>query len=312
MTDDKTFHVDNFFMQAAPGIIGARATQLSLPGMEPFSIFDFWVAMGCYSLVDPKKPKEPVTVTLSQVIEVLDFAKTIATDAAGYAWATYSSDSYALIRESFHRLYSVDVNIRGEYSVRTRQGGRRQRRPVEYHGRLLSSYMYIYPRDVIPPDQLPESKRKNVNQAKTLKGEPGPPVWELTDGPKPEAIQFRIADEMLRGLTKEDPNIGATIFPVRVFQLRRSLPSRDKTTPTVLAWVIRQTSRRPKIALDKLVKWVGFAGRNVERNRRSVLQSLATLKKAGVIEAFDHDPKTDQVKIVKADEWHYSPREEEE
>ena len=311
MTDDKTFKVDNVFIQAAPGMIGAKSIQLSLlPDQGLFSMFDFWVAMGCYSLVNPKSPKAPVTVSLTQFVELLDFAKTVATSDAGYSWSTYSSDSYALVRDSLHRLFSVEFNFRGEYLVRTKPKGRRQRRSVEYHGRFLSSYMYIYPPDVIPPDQLPEAKRRNVNEAKTRKGESGPPVWELNDGSKPEAIQFRIADEMLGGLTREDPNIGATIFPVRVFLLRRSLPSRDKTTPTLLAWVIRQTNRRPKIGLDKLVKQVGFAGRNAGRNRQRVLDSLDTLLKAGVIESVAHDPKTDFVTIVKASDWHFGHGEE--
>lgn len=311
-TDEQTFKVDNFFIQAAPGLIGAKPVQLSLPypGQEPFSKFDFWVAMGCYSLVNPKNPKEPVVVSLTQFVEILDFAKTVARSSDGYSRMTYTSDAYAQVKESLHRLFSVEVNLRGEYLVRVKTKGKRQRRPVEYHGRLLASYMYIYPADVIPPDQLPEAKRRNINEAKTRKGEPGPPVWERVDGVKPDAIQFRIADEMLRGLTGEDPNIGSTIFPVRVFKLRRELPSRDKTTPTVLAWVIRQTSRKPKIALDKLVKWVGFAGRNVERNRQRVLDSLKTLQSAGVVESFSHNAKTDVLTIIKADDWVFGAAED--
>jgi hypothetical protein len=175
-TDEQTFKVDNFFIQAAPGLIGAKPVQLSLPypGQEPFSKFDFWVAMGCYSLVNPKNPKEPVVVSLTQFVEILDFAKTVARSSDGYSRMTYTSDAYAQVKESLHRLFSVEVNLRGEYLVRVKTKGKRQRRPVEYHGRLLASYMYIYPADVMPPDQLPEAKRRNVNEAKTQEGRTRP------------------------------------------------------------------------------------------------------------------------------------------
>ena len=56
---DQTFKLDNVVIQTAPTLFGKRTPQMYLPGMEPFGPFDLWVVLGCYSLLDSKKPSAP-------------------------------------------------------------------------------------------------------------------------------------------------------------------------------------------------------------------------------------------------------------
>ncbi len=306
MTDNKTFKLDNVITQNVPQLFGSRTPQLYLPGMEPFGPFDLWAMLGCFSLLDPKKPTRPVIIKTTELLEVLDFARTIS-EALGH-YATFASGEYAMLRESLHRLFTVEVILAGEYNVKTGQRGRSEKRLVEYHTRILASYAYIYPAGVTPPDQLPEAKRRNINKATTLSNEPGPPIYEFANGPRPEAIEFRVSEELLRGLTGKIPNIGATVFPMKIFELRRKIPSRDSTTIKLLMWVCRQTKQSPRIGLDKLCRGLNLfdaKGRNVDRTRESALRSLDRLQDFGVIEGYTHDTKTDVVVLKKAEDWHF-------
>jgi hypothetical protein len=304
---EKTFKIDNVVIEAAPTLFGRQTPQLYLPGMEPFGPFDLWAVMGCYALLDPKKPAATVTITYTQFLEVLGFARTIS-EALGH-YRTFPTDNYTLVRESLNRLFTVEAVYSGEWFVRTGKQGRPKRQVVEYHFRVLSSYAYIYPSSVIPPDQLPEAKRRNVNRAKTLKNEEGPPVWERVDM-EPDAIQFRVSEELLRGIMKTDPHIGSTILPVKVFELRRQLASKDSTTIRLLLWTCRQTPEAPRIGLDKLVARL-YPGdkKNRSRNREAVLRSLGLLKSFGVIvdHQLEYSPKTqdDIVTISKSPDWHF-------
>lgn len=309
---NQTFKLDNVVMQTAPTLFGKQTPQMYLPGMAPFGPFDLWVVLGCYSLLDPKKPTDPVTVTLTDFVEILDFSRTIS-EALGY-YPTFSSDAYAMVRESLHRLFTVEAVYTGEWTIKTGKRGRPKRQVFERHARILSSYTYIYPPDVIPPDQLPEPKRRNVNKAKTTRNEDGPPVYQYRDGPRPEAIQFRISQELLGGLTKTDPHIGATTLPVAIFKLRRKLANKH-TAVRLLLWVARQTKKSPAISLDKLCRRLNVydpKGRNVQRTRDDLVAALALLQELGVVEGFEHDPQSDVVTITKAEAWHFPTRDDED
>ena len=310
---DQTFKLDNVVIQTAPTLFGKRTPgQLYLPGMEPFGPFDLWVVFGCYSLLDPKKPSDPVVVTLTDFLEILDFSRTLS-EALGF-YRTFPSDAYALVRESLHRLFTVEAIYRGDWTVKTGKRGRPKRQVVEYHSRILASYAYIYPPDVIPPDQLPETKRRNVNRAKTTRNEEGPPIYQYKDGPRPEAIQFRISEELPRGLTRTDPNIGATTLRREIFKLRRKLANKH-TAVRLLLWVARQTKKSPAIGLDKLCRQLNLfdeKGRNVQRTRDDVVAALALLEELEVVEGFEHDPQSDILTITKAESWHFPAHENDE
>ncbi len=309
---DQTFKLDNVVIQTAPTLFGKRNPQLYLPGMEPFGPFDLWVALGCYSQLDPKKPAAPVTITLTDFLEILDFSRTIS-EALGFA-PTFPSDAYAMVKESLHRLFTVEAIYTGEWKVKTGKKGRPKRQRVEYHARILTSYAYIYPPDVIPPDQQPEGKRRNVNKAKASRNEEGPPIYQYKDGPRPIAIQFRISEELLRGLTKTDPHIGTTTIPAAIFKLRRKLANKH-TAVRLLLWVIRQTKKSPPISLDKLCRQLNVydsKGRNVQRTRDDMIAALAYLQELGVVEGFEYDPQSDVLTITKAEDWHFPTHEDDE
>ena len=306
MAEDKTFKLDNIIVQNIPAIFGTRTPQLYLPGMEPLGPFDLWAMLGCFSLLNAKKPGKPVRVSMTEFLEILDFVRTIS-NALGH-YPTFASGDYAMVKEALHRLFTVEAVFTGEYNVLTGRRGRPAKQLVEYHTRILASYGYVYPPDVIPPDQLPEAKRRNVNRAKTLKNEEGPPILERTDV-RPEAIEFRISEELLRGLTKANPNIGATIVPVRIFQLRRQIGNRP-TVVKVLLWVIRQTTDSPKIRVEKLIRALGFDDkRNRTRTDEAVLTAFDFLRGLGVINSWklEAHKKTGEpmIVVIKAADWHY-------
>ena len=312
MTHDKTFKIDNVIAQSIPALFGTRTPQLYLPGMEPFGPFDLWAMLGCFSLLDPKQPTKPVRVTLTEFLEILGFVRTIS-NALGH-YPTFASGDYAMVKESLHRLFTVEAIFTGEWYVKTGHRGRPAKQLVEYHAHILGSYAYIYPPDIIPPDQLSEAKRRNVNRAKTLKNEDGPAILERADI-RPEAIELRISEELLRGLTKTDPNIGATIVPVRIFALRRQIGNRP-TVVKVLLWIIRQTTDTPKIRLDRLLGILELDRdkRNRSRTEETVTGALDFLKTLGVIKDWQIEThkKTSEpmVVVTKAADWHYPSDQE--
>ena len=309
MTDkDRTFRVDNVILENLSAY-GKRTPfpdqpYLPIPGVEPLGPFDLWLTLGCCYLLDPKKPLDPVFTSATEVLTTLDFSRTLAKASFGYEWTTYTSDDYTRIREAFHRLRTVEFPVWGYW--RLKQGrGRPRRKLVESYTGILSDYGYYYSDDVTPPDQLPDSKRRNVNRAVTLKNEPGPAIYQRLDV-EPEGVYFRMAKPVVTALIEgEKGHIGSTIFRTELFQFRRPL-SRNFAATKLLLRTCRQTKKRWPIELDKLVKQVGFTDDNQStRNRQATLKSLELIQSLGVIDSFTHDQKTDQVVIFKSDRWHF-------
>ena len=314
MTDD-TFRVDNGLLENLSNF-GKRTPQPDqpyLPGMEPLGPFDLWLTLGCYYLIDPKKPAEPVFTSLTDVLSTLDFSRTLAQASSGYYWSSYATDDYDRVKEAFHRLRTVEFPILSYWKIATRGKSRRSRKLVESYTGILASYGYYYADDVIPPDQLPESKRRNVNQALTTRGEPGPSILQRIDA-KPEGVYFQMAKPVVMALIEgEQEHIGSTIFHKDVFLFRRQF-SRNFAATKLLLRVIRQTSRRWPISLDKLVLQAGFSkdSRQPTRDREATLKSLELLRDSHVIEDFSHNPTTDQVVIFKTSRWHFPALEGDE
>ena len=305
MTDD-TFRVDNTFIENLSnfGKRTPRPDQPYLPGMEPLGPFDLWLTLGCYYLIDPKKPAEPVFTSLTDVLSTLDFSRTLAQASSGYYWQSYVADDYDRVKEAFHRLRTVEFPVWGYWRIATGKN-RRSRKLVESYTGILASYGYYYAADVIPPDQLPESKRRNVNQALTVKNEPGPAILQRTDA-KPEGVYFQMARPVVMALIEgEKEHIGATVFHKDVFLFRKQF-ARNFAATKLLLRVIRQTSRRWPISLDKLVSQAGFADDGqTNRNRAATLKALELLTESHVIENFTHDQKTDQIVVFKTNRWHF-------
>jgi len=306
VSEDKTFRVDNATLEnlQAFGPRTPKPGQFYLPGMEPLGPFDLWLTLGCYYLIDPKKPTEPVITNLTEILATLDFSQTLAKSIGGYQWASYASDDYTRVREAFHRLRTVEFPVYNYWRLKTGRG-RPRRKLVESFTGILSDYGYVYADHVLPPDQVAEAKRKNVNQAMTSKNELGPAIYQRSDV-KPEAIYFQMAKPVVKALIEgEKGHIGATIFRSELFQFRRQL-SRNLPATKLLLRTCRQTSKRWTIALDKLVAQVGLGeDKNVGRSRQYTLEAIALLQGLGVVDVFDHDLKSYKVSIIKSDKWHF-------
>lgn len=296
---ETTFKVDNWLIQESYNLFGARRTaaQMFLPGMEPFGPFDLWATLALYSLLDPNNPTDAVETTPTELLETLEFAKTVSEALGGYA--TFTSEQYGLIEESLHRLYSVKVQLRGFYSVKTGGRGRPSKQWVEYNERILVSYGYIYPPDVTPPEHT-RGKRVNVNRTKTTNGDPPPPIWKLTDGPRPVGIRFRLSPDLVEGL--QGGRIGTTVFPLQIFKLRPQLINSPIAT-RLLVWITRQTKRTFSRAIDGLASEINVKGKDSRRTRKTLLDYLALLKDLGIVEGFA--AVGDRVTITKADAWHF-------
>ena len=301
----KTFKVDNRFIQNVPSTFGSRrpklgSDQLYLPGLEPFGPFDLWATFALFSLLDQERPEEVVRTTPTELLEILEFAKVVSDALAGYE--TFKSKHYRMVEEALHRLYTVQVNWRGYYNVMTGKRGRPEKRYVDYNDRILVRVGYIYPEGVTPPEQERPTKRKNVNKAMTTTGEPGPPIYKLTSGPKPEFVEFRFAPDLVKGLQGE--MIGSTTIPLQFFNLRAKFQPYPLAT-RLLVWTLRQTARRMTRDIDRLINELNFKGVDATRNRRQLLDFFAMLQEVGVVESVHFDPTTNKVTFKKGEAWHF-------
>jgi len=316
-----TFKVDNVFIQNALKTFGGQlptarrrakhegAPQLYLPGLAPFGAFDEWAVLGLYSLLDPENPTAPVLTTFTEIADTLQFSRAISTALEGYE--TFPSETYAMVAESLHRLYSVEVDWRGCWGVRLtdKRGkpirGRPKKHWVEYKGRILVSFAYIYPAGVTSPALLPPAKRRNVNLTQSPHGEPIPPIWREVEGPRPVAVQYQLSPDLVRGLTGEHPNIGATILPVRIFALRKTF-GRNPTVTKLLVWVCRQVKKTMTRSLDGLAAELSLDRDHAGRNRESLVKGFAMLKDAGVVVDWSLSEDGQNVIFTKADDWYFT------
>ena len=307
-----TFKVDNLFIQGVPDFFGQKraAVQLALPGLAPFGLFDLWSTLALYSLLDPDKPEEEHMTTYTELLEVLQFTRNVSEALGGYE--TFDNKDFRLVEETLHRLFTVEVSRQGQYRVKVTDKktgkptkGRPRHHYVEFRGRILITLRYIYPPEVEPPDLLPATRRKNVNRAKTLNGEPSPPIWKRVDGPKPRAIGFRFHPDLVEGLKGE--NIGATTIPLRLFGLRKTF-GRNLTATRLLVWALRQTAQTMTRRLEGLAKELNLDAKNPGRNRLALLTAFDLLKTTGVVENWDTFEKDgeDWVTFTKADDWHFA------
>lgn len=319
MTD--TFKVDNVFIQNAPKTFGGQlptarrrakhegAIQLALPGLAPFGAFDEWNVLGLYSLLDPDNPTAPVITKFTEIAETLQFSRVVSTALGGQE--VFPSEVYAMVTESLHRLYSVEVDWRGYWEVKLtdKKGkptrGRPRKHWVEYKGRILVSFAYIYPTGVTSPALLPPAKRRNVNLTQSPNGEPMPAIWREVEGPRPVAVQYQLSPDLVRGLTGEHPNIGATILPVRIFALRKTF-GRNPTATKLLIWVCRQVKKTMTRSLDGLAGELSLDPRRVSHNRESLAKGFAMLKDAGVVADWSLSEDGQDIYFTKADGWYFT------
>lgn len=300
----QTFRVDNALIQTAPALFASSrrtAVQMSLPGLTPFGPFDYWATLALYSLLDPQRPGDPVQTTPTELLRTLDFAREVSEALAGYG--TFQTEAYDLINDTLHRLYTVEVYLKNFWSVKTGKAGRPKKQWVEFRGRILVSYQYTYAPGITPAHMLPAGRRRNVNTATAANGEAGPPIWREVEGPRPVGIEYRLSPDLIKGLTGEAGNIGATILPVKIFGLRPTFGPYPTAT-RLLVWVCRQTAQTVTRYIDKLADELAVKGHDRRRNREAILRGFVMLKTAGVID--DFAVEGEKITFTKAVGWHFA------
>lgn len=315
MTRSETFKVDNQLIQWSPTIYGARRPgQLYLPGMEkPLGPFDEWATYGLYALLDPKDPAAPVVTTPTKLLEILGFARSISSALEGYE--TFPSENYQMVEEALHRLYSIEMAREGHWKVKIpgKRGPAKTQRIV-WHGRILISYALIYPEGTTPAYLLPEEQREDVNRARGQVPN-APPIWRATTGPKPVGIEYRIHPDLVKGMSGDDPRIGATTMPFKIFDLRKDFGHKPTAT-RLLVWVMRQAADTMTRDLDSLAKELNLEPTQPSRNRDAILKGFSMLQAARVIDVFTTttDETTGRIKVTftKSKTWYLPLPEEEE
>jgi hypothetical protein len=314
MTKTKTFKVDNLWLQRTPTIITAKLNPLQpiLPGINlRLPAFDEWASYALYSLLDPENPTAPVYTTPTKLLERLGFARVISSALAGYE--TFPSDNYQMLEETLHRLYSVEIERFDYWRVRKPGQKRIRKQPVHYRGRFLTSYRLIYPEGVTPADLLPPEERENVNTMKNLLPD-GPAIWKAKKGPRPEGIEYRIDPDLVKGLTKDDPNIGTTTMPFKIFDLYHKGFSQSYVSTRVLVWVMRQAKETMTRDIDGLIKELNLDTNHMKYMRNRVVNAFGLLKRERVVEAYlinyEDSAGRGEITFTKSKDWYLTDPEE--
>lgn len=315
MTKSKAFKVDNQWLQRSPSLFAPKVTsptQLSLPGItRQLTAFDEWASYALYALLDPNNPTAPVRMTTTEYLEILNFVRDISNSLGGYE--TFASDDYRMAVNSLHRLYSIELERLDYWNVKKPgQKGRPKNRLVEFKGRFLISYSLIYPKGVTPAHLLPPEEREDMNLMKDYIPD-APPIWRAKNRPRPDELEYRIHPDLVRGLTKEDPNIGFTYMPFKIFSLRPEF-GRNPTATRVMMWVMRQTANSMTRDLDGLVNELNLDPKHRTYMKNQVIKGFEKLQKAGVITAFqvntDNTFGKPEISFTKSKNWYLTDPED--
>lgn len=282
MKDQKPFRVDNLVLHnvashSYPAKKRSGPEQIPLPVIGPMTALEECVMYACYYFVEKVgDPTALVQVTLT------DFAERLAYEWREASWegsVTFDSEVYRDVFDALLRLHTARriyvLPLKGQHAL--------------VSSSLLSDLGPIYAGGV-RADQDPEAVNVNTYSEDQA-------VWAF-EGRKPVGLVFRLAPALVQGLLGKGDNIGYSLMPPLVFELRHT-PGGSRISTRLLAWVIRQVSQTPAIHIDKLRKQLGIPGRNVSRDREGILKGLQLLKDREVIQGFDLD-RQNIVRITKA------------
>lgn len=283
MNDKKPFRVDNLVLHNVAGhSVASRKPrsgpeQLPLPGIGAMTALEECVMYACYFFAERAgDPQALIHVTLTEFAERLAYERR---EAGQEGYLTFDSDVYQEIYDGLFRLYTASR----EYVL-----------PFKGHvalvnARLLTEFGPVYPNGE-RADQDPNAINLNPYSEDLA-------VWAF-EGRKPSGLVFRLSPSLVQGLLNKGQNIGYSLMPPAVFELRHT-PGGARISTRLLVWVIRQASQTPAIHIDKLRKQLGIPGRNVSRDREGILKGLQLLKDRDVIESFEVD-RQNIVRITKA------------
>lgn len=315
MTKRKTFLYDNVLAESAPELFALQkrpADQLFLPGLDkPLPPFAEWVTIGIYSLLNPDNPTGLIRTTPTELLEILEFARN--TSSALGDKETFSSDQYQLIYESLDLLFTTEIrNItkgpwkrphtkdENKNSKKDKKSTKSDEFTFVFRGHILSSYTFVWPPGVTPPEYLPDDKVVNISRSTS-----GRKILKLKDGTRPIGIELQLDPRLVAGLTGN--NIGATTVPFKIFQIRKDHPT-NTTLKRLLMHVIRQTSQTMNNQdLVKLTKRLGLNPRRVSQNRDNLVRCFEILQSYGVVTGFSiNEDTTGKVKysFTKSKDWY--------
>jgi len=319
MTKRKTFKVDNQIIEWGPKIFALQkrpAEQLYLPGFDkPLPPFVEWVVYGFYALLDPANPTAPIRTTPTELLEVLEFARNVSVALGDKE--TYSSDQYQLINESLDLLYTVEIYQTGYWKNYTPPGEKRKKKddkryPYDFRGRILSNYTLIYPPDVTPPNLLPDDEVENISRSKYSDFQ----ILKRKEGPRPIGIELTLDPRLVNGLTGNDPNIGTTTLPHKIFEIRKAFP-KNQTLKRLLLYVLRQANQTMKNQdLDKLAKRLDLDTRRVTKTRSDLERGFEILRDYGVVAQFQVNTEDTSGKVkysfTKSPDWYMDNESDQE
>lgn len=282
---DKPFKVDNMVLQNVAAQTAplrkprGEFQQLSMPGFDILTPLDECVIYACYNFAEDQGDYTSlIEVSMTDFAERLDYERR---ELGQTGYNTFGSNVYREIADSLFRLYTASreyvVPYKGHvYYIQTR---------------FLETLGYRYPGD-LDPETVPPHMRRNANPYSEDYA-----VWAI-EGRRPNGIVFRLSSSLTQGILGRGQHIGYSLMPPLVFEMRHT-PGGSRITTRLLTWVIRQTNKTVKISLKKLRSQLHVVGRNVSRDRDSIVKGLQLLKDRNVIEDFSIDSR-DMVTIHKA------------
>jgi len=302
------FRVPNSLLQ---GLTTASATDLNK--IKPFATA---VLLGLVAQVDAKQPGKEVHMSTSNILDVIEVAKTVD-HAVARSWETVEGDKrqkrYRAQRHNPTQVGQVSEALLTLYNqsvvVQLRRKGEKGRPPETelrvVHILDMFGYRYKHKGRDLDLHDLPEGKSK-VNV-----GSDDRPVWRVRRrqadrqvAERPSGVVFRLNKELAEEIGGSRQGIGFTIVARRIFGLLKR-ERRSPSTVRLLLLVLRQRSRTFHRQLNKLIgDVVGLDTSHPRRAAEGLRRSLEAIKHIGLIDQYQIDTDQDRLRISRNADWH--------
>jgi len=136
------------------------------------------------------------------------------------------------------------------------------------------------------------------------------------EGPRPIGIELTLDPRLVNGLTGNDPNIGTTTLPHKIFEIRKAFP-KNQTLKRLLLYVLRQANQTMKNQdLDKLAKRLDLDTRRVTKTRSDLERGFEILRDYGVVAQFQVNTEDTSGKVkysfTKSPDWYMDNESDQE